>query len=68
MIIAYIQQTMENSKVIALAVIFAVVAVRLIQKQRAKNFPAGTNQKDTLVKTGTKITNIPDDYEPYSGK
>lgn len=57
---------MENSRVIALAVIFAVLAVRLIQKQRAKNLPAGN--KDATLNKGTKVSSIPDDYEPYSGK
>jgi len=57
-----------DTKVIAIAAIVAVVAIRLIQKNRAKNVPGGTNQKESTINKGTKVSNIPDDYEPYSGK
>jgi len=57
-----------DTKVIAIASVVAVVAIKLIQKQRAKRLPAGTNQKEATKNMGTKVSNIPDDYEPYSGK
>jgi len=57
-----------DTKVIAIASIVAVVAIKLIQKHREKNLPAGTNKNGTTMNKGTKVSNIPDDYEPYSGK
>lgn len=59
---------MEKTEVIAIVVVFTAVAIRLIQKQRAKNLPAGTSHKDASANKGTKVNSIPDDYEPYSGK
>jgi hypothetical protein len=59
---------MENTTVILIAVTFAIVAARLIKKQREKSQPLGGNQSGSMLIKGNKISSIPDDYEPYSGK
>jgi hypothetical protein len=59
---------MENTTVILIAVAFAIVAARLIKKQREKNQPGGGKQSGPLMTRGNRIGSIPDDYEPYSGK
>lgn len=59
---------MENTTVILIAVTFAIVAARLIKKQKEKNQPIGGSQSGSLLNKGNRISSIPDDYEPYSGK
>jgi hypothetical protein len=59
---------MENTTVILIAVTFAIVAARLIKKQKEKNQPGLGNQSGSIMNKGNKISSIPDDYEPYSGK
>lgn len=59
---------MENTTVILIAVAFGLLAARLIKKQREKNQPTGGNQSGSLLNKGNRISSIPDDYEPYSGK
>jgi hypothetical protein len=59
---------MENTTVILIAVTFAVVAARLIKKQKEKNQPGGSTQSGSILNKGNRISSIADDYEPYSGK
>jgi hypothetical protein len=59
---------MENLEVILIAVVFAVVAGRLIKKQKEKGQPGLGNKGNLFQNKGNKINSIPDDYEPYSGK
>ena len=57
---------MENKEIILLAVVFAIVGVRLYQKYAKKNNPGAEKKpgKGSELISSSKD----DDYEPYSGK
>jgi hypothetical protein len=59
---------MENTKVILIAMVLSLVAVRLFKKMKEKNNPAGSSQAGKEPPKKNKISSIPDDYEPYSGR